>query len=505
LNGNESSFDALYSDYKAFNVDLAHIMDNLIDHYSFPLEQAAIVENMDNCIDESKYDKIEYFVSENLLKIVMHGTGIPSDIFHNTLPTLAGTTKTDRGGLGHYGWGMKVGLGISDKIVINTKIGSFIGAQEWKLDPKGIPIYRSLENPGLNSDMTIIEHHLNSKYSTSIDCVKVKRTLQEFYPTLLGGAQVLGRKIRVELNNEQVPQMAIAYSKKKPFSMNIDGKKITGYFCYRDKEYPESMEKVSIIVCGRTIFKDTFGINTNKKIAGYIHADILRKEITGDKTTIKRLSSAWKKISTEAGRQLATFLREMGELKEETKWDADFTKQLHQQINDTLKHFPELFKDFRAAPIAKDVLIGDKSGQIPITMTDGAQMVRGTIGGSNTGGGVPTEGNDLNKKAPQRQEMGESNAIKKERKIRQGIQIKQLPSQDQKEAWFDYAEGIVWLNTQFSTYQKAENEGKKVLEYHCARCIFDSLLEYVAKNQWGNNLNEFLNYRTELLSKWCEQ
>ena len=116
--------------YHEFDVDKAQVMKNLQDHYTIPLEDAAIVENIDNCIDEPEYTKIEFELSDNSLIIKMFGTGIQQSVFENLLHTLAGTTKSDKPGLGHYGWGMKIGLAISEYMTIRTKRGKFFGAQD---------------------------------------------------------------------------------------------------------------------------------------------------------------------------------------------------------------------------------------------------------------------------------------------------------------------------------------------------------------------------------------
>ena len=43
--------------YKRFEVDLEHLMRDIEDHYTYPIEEAAITENVDNCIDE-RYEEI---------------------------------------------------------------------------------------------------------------------------------------------------------------------------------------------------------------------------------------------------------------------------------------------------------------------------------------------------------------------------------------------------------------------------------------------------------------
>jgi len=71
---------------------MKHLMENLRDHYRIELEEAAIVENVDNCIDE-RYSEIQFIVDEGKLEILMTGDGMSSETFWITLPQMAATTK----------------------------------------------------------------------------------------------------------------------------------------------------------------------------------------------------------------------------------------------------------------------------------------------------------------------------------------------------------------------------------------------------------------------------
>jgi hypothetical protein len=144
MNAQNNPLNTNNEDFHEFGVDKAQIMRNLRDHYTFPLEDAVIVENMDNCIDEPGYNNVEFELSDGNFIIKMRGTGVSKENFEEIMPTLAGTTKFEKEGLGHYGWGMKVGLAVSDCMIIKTKKGSYCRGQEWKLDEKEVPSPRLL-------------------------------------------------------------------------------------------------------------------------------------------------------------------------------------------------------------------------------------------------------------------------------------------------------------------------------------------------------------------------
>jgi hypothetical protein len=493
-------------EFLEFNVDKAQVMRNLRDHYTIPLEDAVIVENMDNCIDESGYSKVEVELLKDSLIIKMIGTGIPKSVFENLLHTLAGTSKTDKPGLGHYGWGMKVGLAISEYMTIKTKRGKFSGAQEWRLDQKEIPQWKPLDNPDFSEDMTIVEHKLKQEYLKNISLKSLKKTIQYYYPTIIGGAPVNGRTIEFFLNKEQIEPLNPVFDKKKNFKIKIGNEEATGKIFYAKKGFDENFDKIKIIVYGRRILDDTFGIPTNNKISGYIHADMLYKIVASDKTAVKRTYPLWRNFAKEGGKFLSGYLKEIGELKDEAAMDADLLKHLHDEINNTLKQFPDLFGEFRAGTnkISKSVLIPNSDGDFNATMLPGGQETLGTFSDLGKGGEVSVEGVDNSIDSPQ-DIKGITPTIRKPRKVKVGVQIRHRPFQgSNREAIFDYANSTVWINTEFPTFRKVAGQNKKVIEYHTIRCIFDALLEYVIAAKGKTSVKDFLDYRADILSKWCD-
>jgi hypothetical protein len=492
-------------EFHEFNVDKAQVMKNLSDHYTIPLEDAVIVENIDNCIDESAYSKIECELSKDSLIIKMIGTGIQESVFENLLHTLAGTTKTDKPGLGHYGWGMKVGLAISEYMTIGTKRGNFSGAQEWRLDQKGTPKWKPIEKPIFSEDMTIIQHKLRPEYLKTITPKSLKKTIQYYYPTVIGGAPVNGRMIEFLLNGEKIEPQIPPYEKKKSIKIKIGTNEATGKIFFAKKGFDDDFDKIKIIVYGRRILDDTFGIPTNNKISGYIHADMLYKIVATDKTAVQRTTPMWRNFAKEGGKFLSEYLKEVGELKEDTAMDADLLKHLHDEINNTLKQFPDLFGEFRAGTnkISKPVLIPDPDGEMRAMLLPGGQETLGNFTGPGNGDGVSVEGIDNPVDAPQ-DIKGITPTTRKHRKVKVGVQIRHRPFQgSNREAIFDYANSTVWINTEFPTFRKAAGQNKKVVEYHTVRCIFDALLEHVITAKGKTNIKDFLDYRADILSKWC--
>ena len=500
----------LPSKYEPFHIDLRHLMENIKEQYvNLSIEEAIIVENVDNCIDEC-YTEIHFDLRDNMLSILMQGDGMNSRVFQETLPKIAATTKVteeSRSGLGRYGWGMKVSMCMADHIVIETKKADFQGAQSWKLI-EGIPKYkRAKPTKKSDKDFTLITVKLSKDFRRKITLDFIERTLQQFYPTILKGATVRNRhgkrrKLRVFLNSKPVqPPCLVEYEKRRPIKTKVVGQQATGYVYLAKKPLGEEERRISVIVHGRKIMKDSFGVHGSKddKITGYIHADMLIEDIAGDKTLIRR-RYRWRKLSQQTAKQLGDFMREIGAIREE-KLSKDLIKHVHEEINKLIRSFPELQELAKKVGIfvGQDVLIPKVGGDVLTKLEEGSTRTRGLEGGSGKGGvGVPTGPGREPTKAPS-DETGDKRAVKKRR--RRGLLIVARPEPEMlKEAWFS-PDGIVIINSKFPTYDKAKKLGSS--RYHMCRCSIEALLTHAIENEIIKE-EEAVDYRNEVLARWGE-
>lgn len=495
--------------YKPFPVDLEHLMENIKEQYvNISIEEAIIVENVDNFIDE-RYTEIHFDLKDGVFEILMLGDGMDSKVFRETFPKIAATTKVIeklRSGLGRYGWGMKVSMCVADYMIIETKKGNFRGAQSWKLID-GIPQYKK-ESPKKQSkkDFTLVTIKLNKSYRQKITSEFVEETLQRFYPTILSGAPVRNRygkkrKLKVFLNSKLVePPTMVGYEKKKPIKARVVGHQATGYVYLAEKSLSREERGISIIVHGRKIMKDFFGVHGSKdeRITGHLHADMLIEDIAGDKTLIRRASYRWRKLSEGVAKQLENFMKEIGAIREE-KMPKDIMKHVHEEINKLIRSFPELQELARKVGISMggNVLIPKIGGDVLAKLEEGSTRTRGLKRGSSKGGlGVPTGPGEESAKAPS-DEMGEKRAVRKKR--RRGLQINVRPEPEmKKEAWFS-PNGFVIINSRFPTYDKAKKMGSS--KYHMCRCCIEALLNFAIENEIIKE-EEATDYRNEVLAKW---
>ena len=496
--------------YKPFHVDLEHLMDNIKEQYvNISMEEAIIVENTDNCIDE-RYTEIHFNLKNGVLKILMLGDGMNSKVFRETLPKIAATTKVTkklRSGLGRYGWGMKVSMCVADYIIIETKKGDFHEAQSWKLID-GIPKYKKeIPKKASDIDFTLINIKLSDEYCKKITAEFIKRTLQRFYPTILGGAPVRNRhgkkrKLKVFLNSKLVePPPMVEYEKKRPIKARVIGQQASGYVYLAKRVLSEEERGISVIVHGRKIMKDYFGVHGSKddRITGYLHADMLIEDVAGDKTLIRR-AYRWRKLSEGVAKQLGEFMKEIGAIREE-KLPKDIMKHVNQEINELIRRFPELQELAKRAGISirHEVLIPKKEGDVLTKLEEGSKRARGLKVSSGKGGrGIPISPGEEPTKAPS-DEIGEKRAVRKKR--RRGLSIVARPEPEmKKEAWFS-PEGIVIINSRFPTYNKAKKMNS--LRYHMVRTAIEALLNHALEDEIIKE-EEAINYRNEVLAKWGE-
>jgi hypothetical protein len=485
-------------------------MENIREHYTIPIEEAAIVENVDNCIDED-YHTICFNTTGEDLEILMLGDGMTEEVFCKILTKIAATTKFEerRGtSLGRYGWGMKISMYVGDRVIVETKCDSYHAAQSWRL-VDGIPKHRKIDTiKNLTENFSIVQIKLKSEFKHMSNPEFLERVLQRYYPTVLGGAKVAGkngkRELRVLIDSKQCcPPREIEYEKKKPLAARVDGEPVNGYVILAKDELDKEDQGIKIIVNGRKIMTDFFGVwgDKNDRVTGYLHADILVGDLGTDKTAIKRTTSHWRELNEKVAIQLTEFMKEIRAVREEKLPEKEF-KQIQLEINAILKNFPELQELAKKAGISlsQDALFPKESGDIPTTLEPGSTGEHGTKPGSGGGRGVPVQPGDRSSKAPS-DTPGDRRATLKPRR-RGGLNIYPRPEPEvREEAWFSPGEGLIIANCSFPTFKKAEKTQNR--SYHMVRVGLEALLSYAADNGYIEK-DKFKEYRLDVLAKWGE-
>jgi len=378
---------------------------------------------------------------------------------------------------------------IANEVEIETKYENFIGRQVWFFR-EGEP-YRKFEKPiFLNKDhenQTVVIYHLKDEYRGKIGEKELIETLQEFYPTLLVGAKALNKRRTFLVNDKVVPgpewlnennYVDMYYFK----NIKIEGYNVGGRVYISAEDLPEEYSGIKLIVCGRNIIDSKLDpFPEVKKYVGYIHADILYKDLIGDKTRInKRDNPRFRELRRQAIKQLRKILEEKGLLPKITIKEREILKKVHKVIADVLQQVPEL---------EKYGILGPWSGRVPTYMKGDEELVSKEIGPSGKTDiphkdhieGVDQYGPDINKLIITSKKEGVDKARREYRRTLPKFMLSELAEEDI-EAYFEGGDTVV-INRKHPLYQFAERTGHYARLYHICRSGLEAIIDYLLKNR----------------------
>jgi len=168
-------------------VDLKHMLENTRDSYPCSPEEAIITELVANALD-SEASEVRFEVNDyrRILKIEDNGRGMSQKgliDYHN----IASTDKTRGKGIGFAGVGAKLALLYADKVVTETKRGTFHKATSWRLVSRSFIPWEYVRTNGkiAFSHGTSVSIHLRNHNRYLLDENVIRRVIQaSFYPIL---------------------------------------------------------------------------------------------------------------------------------------------------------------------------------------------------------------------------------------------------------------------------------------------------------------------------------
>lgn len=195
-------------------VNLKHLLRDIRDSYTAPLEEVIISELIANSLD-SKASEIHFEINkpEKYIRCVDNGLGMKRQSlkeYHN----IASSTKTRGSGIGFAGLGAKLSLLLADKVVTESKGGyGSRCATTWSLSsPYRAPWkYLPFANTVKSSRGTSVTIYLNKEDSKLLDLENIKKIIiHNFYPLLIS----------------QFHQEILKYLYKKPINFYCNQEKI---------------------------------------------------------------------------------------------------------------------------------------------------------------------------------------------------------------------------------------------------------------------------------------
>ena len=167
-------------------VDLQHLLEDLRDAYTGPLEESIVTELVANALDAGASDiRILTDPAESTVTIVDDGRGIHRRElarYHD----VAASTKKRGEGIGFAGVGIKLGLLVSRDVLTETRRGATHLASSWSLTSRYRAPWKRVPPPGLvGARGTAIRLRLANPLSPLLDSGLLAEIVHRHFEPLL--------------------------------------------------------------------------------------------------------------------------------------------------------------------------------------------------------------------------------------------------------------------------------------------------------------------------------
>ena len=243
-------------------VDLQHLLEDLRDAYSGPLEETIITEVVANALD-SGATRIRFFTKalDATFTIVDDGRGMlrrELARFHD----VAASSKRRGEGIGFAGVGIKLGLLISREVVTETRRRATHVATRWHLASRQRAPWKWIPPEGLTDDRgTAVRLILTNQLSLLLDAGYVEEIIRRHFEPLLEPAfdEILRRKYRAgvnfELNGRIIERPASAGAERVPVTIRVGRARAASAFGFleRHASLPPDRQGIAISTHGKVI------------------------------------------------------------------------------------------------------------------------------------------------------------------------------------------------------------------------------------------------------------
>ena len=485
-------------------VNLKHLLEDIRDSYPCPQEEAIITELIANALD-SGASEIRFFtvLEPKTMSVVDNGEGMRRrDLkeYHD----IAATTKVRGKGIGFAGVGVKLALLVAEKVVTETKRGSFHKATQWRLEGvqrasweyvepnrmvgsangTAISIVLRDHNSGLLKD-SFIERVLHTHFYPVLDKEFMDRILRYVYKK---GVAFFINDRKVALLETEKP------SQRKSFLVKLGkrGRAVgIGFLDRHEEELPEDQRGMAISTYGKVIKRgwDWVGVTPRNPrcLTGIVEIPQLSEILTTNKADfLKDIKSLKKYYRYRKAIQsiVESILQEFGEtnifLQEPEKNLKPLEKEIEQVLGNMLNDFPEL------SPLLGRRESGESGGGV---VPDSENPFVGT----------PLPESELPKeKIPEQQiepglESAEPDRQHEVRRRRAGLTLSFENAPERKElGWL--VENTIWINEGHPAYRRAMNSAAE--NYHLLLSVAWVLSSYLGGEK---SPQDFIN---RFLSSW---
>jgi len=468
-------------------VNLKHLLEDIRDSYSIPIEEAILAELVANALD-SKASKIEIYIDpqEKSLTVCDNGEGMRKEDlkeYHN----IAATVKIKGKGIGFAGIGAKLALLISKPVITETKGGRGSRcATSWYLKDsnhapwKFIPFSGKIQSPRGTAVSIFLSDDNNSLLSSNfVTNVIKKQYFPLFHPEFLKGIlkPIYKKGVEFFVQGEKISLENSFIGDSFPFKITLGGQKTKklvgfGYLIKSEKETSSDLFGISVSTYGKVIKRGWEWIGLLPKSVNYIYglieipllAEILtttKNDFLKDSTNLKKYYR-YRKAIQEA---ILPIFSKIGEeritLESNSKNLRPLEKQIEKAISYLLVDFPEIgpLVGVRKRKKTEEIEgIEEEMPKVKILESDFEEI-----------------------KESFEEEKGENKIEKtdKEKSISEpGIKIRFESSETKELARM--VENTIWINTNHPTFEKAKKEGYQ--EYHVFLSVGWTLSQFIEEN-----------------------
>jgi hypothetical protein len=282
-------------------VDLQHLLEDLRDAYTGPLEETILVEVIANALDSgASHVRLLTDPAAATLTIVDDGRGMQRRElarYHD----VAASTKKRGEGIGFAGVGIKLGLLVSQDVITETRRGKTHVASRWHLASRYRAPWKWIPPPGLTSSRgTAVRMTLTSQLSPLLDEGYLEETIRRHFEPLLDPAfrDLLRRHypngVAFEVNGREITSGETPASGRSPIAIRVGRRRtpsVTG-FIERRPVVSADREGLAISTFGKVIKRgwDWLGLApaVRAQVTGLVEAPDLAECLTLSKNDFIR-------------------------------------------------------------------------------------------------------------------------------------------------------------------------------------------------------------------------
>jgi len=242
-------------------VDLLHLLEDLRDAYTSPLEETILTELVANSLDSgATLITLSIDLNQATLTLADNGSGMKGPEltrFHD----IAASTKVKGEGIGFAGVGVKLALLACEEVLTETRRGKSHVATTWHLASRHRAPWKRLPPPGLASERgTAVRLKLKNPLSPLLDGGFAESVLEHHYSPLFDPAfaEILKARypsgVQVQIDGRAV-RSRVAPGERSPISVRMRRKrKPEGWgYLVRSGSLPEDQRGLAISTLGKVI------------------------------------------------------------------------------------------------------------------------------------------------------------------------------------------------------------------------------------------------------------